>query len=699
MKRLLVWLAVIVLLGLCACKPSGGAAEWWLRDGPIEGGLFVDAVSGLPEDFIRGADVSSLLSLEASGVTYYDFDGQERDMLQVLALAGFNYIRVRVWNDPYNAGGHGYGGGNCDVDTAKELGRRAAGYDMKLLVDFHCSDFWADPSKQQAPKAWAGMGMDEKAQALYDYTKASLQAIMDGGAALGMVQIGNEITTGFCGESDWPRICRLLSAGARAVRDVDGGIQVVIHLTNPESHNFTQTARILEVNGVDYDVFASSYYPFWHDTPENLSQKLGEVAGRFGKKVMVAETAYAYSYEDFDGHGNTIGEGAAFDKPYPLTVQGQAHSIAGVVKAVAGLGDAGLGVFYWEPGWIPVPGSGYEERAALWERYGSGWASRYAGEYDPGDAGKWYGGCACDNQALFDAGGHPLESLKTFGYCYTGCTTARRLDEVADAYISVRLHNPVTLPDTVTATYNDGAVEEVPVEWAPADLAAISESPVGVYRVEGRAQGLPVTCAICMEEENYLENHSFEDGDRSMWRIVNLGNTAQIDYQEKTMDAHTGRFALHFWDKAHVAFTVEQTVTGLRPGTYSFAVFLQGGDAVNAEMYIYARADGVEYRTDTDVGGWVNWRQPTIQSITVAGDEITVGVFIKCDGGWGTLDDFQLCPVEWVGNLGVKNSNGKVTEQTTNHFPDNFSDDNKAKTGSIRWSSWWCFDNQRRLCR
>jgi arabinogalactan endo-1,4-beta-galactosidase len=644
MKRLIIiTTAMILLTGLAACRSSG---DWWLESGPVKGGLFVDAVEGLSADFIRGADVSSLLSLEASGVRFYDFNGQEQDMLKTLSENGFNYIRVRVWNDPYDEHGNGYGGGNNDLDAVMELGRRAAGYGMKLLVNFHYSDFWADPGKQQAPKAWEGLSIGEKEQALYDYTIASLQAIIGAGADVGMVQIGNETTNGFCGERDWPGITRLLAAGARAVREVDGDILIVIHLTNPESHNFTQTAQLLEINGVDYDVFATSYYSFWHGTLENMRQKLGEVAERFGKKVMVAETAYAYSYEDFDGHGNTIGHGAVFDKAYPLTVQGQARAIADVVKTVASLGDAGIGVFYWEPGWIPVPGNSWEERSALWEKHGSGWASSFAASYDPDDAGVWYGGSACDNQALFDADGHPLESLKVFGYCFTGAATERRLDEVSDAHISVRLRNPVILPGTVTATYNDGAVESVEVEWEDTDLDAISNSPVGVYTVWGTAQGMAVACRVKMEEENYLENHSFEDDDRSMWILNNIGNTEQLRYQEKTTDAYSGRFSLHFWDPNYVEFTVEQTVTGLRPGTYSFSIFLQGGDAVNAEMYIYARAGGAEYRADTDVDGWVNWRQPVIGGIVTEDGEITVGVYIKTDGGWGTMDDFMLNPAD-----------------------------------------------------
>jgi len=659
-KRFLIISSLFLAVFLCACSTAGDAdgQPWWQGSGPLEGELFVDAVPGLSHDFIRGADVSGLLSLEASGVRFYDFDGNEQDMLKTLAEAGFNYIRVRIWNDPFDENGNSYGGGNNTVETALELGVRAAEYGMKLLVNFHYSDFWADPGKQQVPKAWAQLPFDDKVQALADFTKESLNTLIDGGADVGMVQIGNETNNSMSGESAWPRITALMAAGANAVREVssekDMDILIAIHFTNPESRNFVQDARLLEVNDVDYDVFASSYYPFWHGTLENLANQLGAVAEQFGKKVMVAEVAYAYSWDDYDGHANTIGEGAVFDQPYPLTVQGQARAIADVVATAASLGDAGIGVFYWEPAWIPVPISApdlspeaaWQERSKLWEEFGSGWASSHAASYDPADAGVWFGGSAVDNQALFDATGHPLPSLRVFGYCYIGSTTERRLDEVTNVHISVRLRNPIQLPGTVEAVYNDGDTATSTVEWEAVNLDEISNSPVGVYVINGTAQGLPVRCFISMEEENYIENHSFENDDRSMWILNNIGDTEQLRFQEKTTDARTGRYSLHFWDPSFVEFTVEQTVTGLRPGTYSFTIFIQGGDAVNEEMYIYAIADGVEYRTDTEVDGWVNWQQPTIQGIKTETGEITIGVYIRTEGGWGTMDDFMLNPVD-----------------------------------------------------
>jgi arabinogalactan endo-1,4-beta-galactosidase len=138
---------------------------------PVEAGIFVEKVEGLPAHFVHGVDVSSVLSLEESGVTFYDAQGAEADLFAVLADAGVTDVRIRVWNDPWDAEGHGYGGGNVDVPRAAEIGRRATAHGLGVLVDLHYSDFWADPSKQQAPKAWAGMTVDQKVDALGAFTR------------------------------------------------------------------------------------------------------------------------------------------------------------------------------------------------------------------------------------------------------------------------------------------------------------------------------------------------------------------------------------------------------------------------------------------------------------------------------------------------------------------------------------------------
>ena len=417
-RKLSALLAAMLFLTACAA-PGQSSNTVPSQTQPAEKTL------NLPEDFILGMDASCVPSLENSGVKYYDHNGTEKDVYQILSENGINYIRVRIWNDPYDANGNGYGGGNCDLANAIAIGQRATKYGLKLLVNFHYSDFWADPGKQAVPKAWKDLDIDAKSDALYTYTKDCLEQLVAAGVDIGMVQVGNETNGALCGENGsapdgWKNITQLMKAGSRAVREVCPDALVAIHFTNPERvGSYENYGKQLQEHRVDYDVFASSYYPYWHGTLSNLTTELNKIADQYGKKVMVAETSYAYSTADTDYHGNTVGSGSSTGHPY--TVQGQADQIRDVIQAVADM-HSGIGVFYWEGTWISVGGSSYQENAALWEKYGSGWASSFASEYDPKDAGQWYGGCAVDNQALFDKDGKALESLKIFTLVRSGNT-------------------------------------------------------------------------------------------------------------------------------------------------------------------------------------------------------------------------------------------------------------------------------------
>lgn len=626
-------------------KISGNATQ------PVPADIFVQKVEGLNPNFIKGMDISSILSLENSGVQFYNTDGEVQDIFKTVHEAGVNYIRVRVWNNPYDLEGNGYGGGNNDLQNAIEIGKRATANGMKLLMDFHYSDFWADPAKQQAPKAWVNLNFEDKKIALYTYTKESLKAMLDNGIDIGMVQVGNETNGGLAGEKDWTKISALFSEGSKAVREVDSNILVALHFTNPESSGrYASYAETLKKNNVDYDVFASSYYPFWHGSLSNLTSVLKNVANTYDKKVMVAETSYAFTAEDGDGHGNTAPKSSGQTLDYPITVQGQAHAVRDVIEAVANVGEAGIGVFYWESAWIPVgPQQNLEQNKLLWEKYGSGWASSYAAEYDPHDAGAWYGGSAVDNQALFDFNGHPLPSLRVFNYVDTGAVAPLKIDEIKDISLSAIAGETISLPETVSITYNDRSKGTVSVTWDLAALEQAISSGAGSYVIEGTVEGgMVIKAYLEIKKENFVVNASFENSNRSMWKILNESGTApHTDYQLKAADAKSGNYSLHFYSAVGVNFKVEQTITGLKPGYYNLSMFIQGGDARNSAMYLYANTDGKEIKADTSVNGWVNWSNPDIQNILVTDGTITIGANIKADGGaWGTLDDFYLYRVE-----------------------------------------------------
>lgn len=344
---------------------------------PVEAEIAVPYVAGSDGDFIRGVDVSSLLSLLNSGVVFRDADGnplgdsveaQGKAFMAQLADAGVNWVRLRVWNDPYDAQGYGYGGGNNDLEAARRMGQWATEEGLQVLIDFHYSDFWADPGKQQAPKAWKGMTVDEKAAAVSTFTTKSLRTLLDARVNVGMVQIGNETNNGIAGvmygTDGWDAAAKLFAAGVDAAHEVaaeyNTTILAAVHFTNPETAGrYAGYAKQLADHDVNYDVFASSYYPYWHGSLDNLTAVLQLVADTYGKKVMVAETSWATTLEDGDGHDNTVRVGSNDNsnmsgKNWAFSVQGQASEVADVASAVTAVGENGIGLFYWEPAWQPV---------------------------------------------------------------------------------------------------------------------------------------------------------------------------------------------------------------------------------------------------------------------------------------------------------------------------------------------------------
>lgn len=426
LRKKLMLLSVLPMLFLCACASDASPGEAVAVSSDT---LFVEKVENLPDDFILGMDASCVPALESAGVRYSDHNGDEKDVYRILSENGINAIRVRIWNDPRDSAGNGYGGGNCDIENAVAIASRAAQYGLKLIVDFHYSDFWADPGKQMLPKAWQGMDIDEKSQALYLFTVDCLQSLADSGVEIAMVQLGNETNGAMCGEyaadtGGWENIAKLMSSGSRAVREVCPGALVALHFTNPEiSGSYAHYGEMLEYYQVDYDVFASSYYPCWHGTLDALSRELSYISETYGKQVMVMETSYAFTDADSDFYGNTLNAADALDE-YPISIQGQADFIRDVVDTVVNKTTGGIGVCYWEGTWISTGGSSYSENQSLWERCGTGWASSFAASYDPDDAGRWYGGCAVDNQAFFDENGRATEALKVFALLRAGNSPA-----------------------------------------------------------------------------------------------------------------------------------------------------------------------------------------------------------------------------------------------------------------------------------
>lgn len=686
---------------------SGGTAAGGGEEEPVEpvdASIYVPRVANITDDFIGGADISSYVSLKNSGVKFYDFDGNELDdqgFFDLLAASGMNYVRIRVWNDPYDENGNGYGGGNNDLETAVKIGQWATNAGMKVLIDFHYSDFWADPAKQRAPKAWENYSIDEKVNAVNTFTAESLDTLFAAGVDVGMVQVGNETDNGVCGESSWVNKCRIFNAGSSAVRAAAEKYQkeilVAVHFANPSTGDYAGFAENLADNQVDYDVFATSYYPYWHGTLSNLKSVLGSIAKTYEKKVMVAETSWSYTYVEGDGHTNTIYEGQDdVEMDYDVSIQGQANELYNVINTVAGI-DGGIGVFYWEPAWLPVQvydadaenaADVLAQNKAIWETLGSGWASSYSGNYDE-DAGEWYGGSAVDNQALFDFYGHPLDTLNIFKYVKTGTNAPIVFSRVEDAAVTKELGQAVTLPEKVSAVYSDGSKVDTDVTWNEEQLAAAIAAGTGSYQIDGTVMIDGVTysvkCSLTIKPANLLLNPGFEDPDSGVWVITDEGGSADI--KDDSSNVKSGFYCLHFWNDKAIRYTVEQTIT-LDAGYYSFGGYLQGGDAGENDVFkLYVKNGDEILEAESSVSSWHNWTQPCVENFLIAqnGTEITVGIYVEATAGaWGSWDEMYLyrtgdVPAEEPDDNTDDNIN-KDDDSNTN--TDNNISDDGGNTGS-----------------
>jgi len=315
----------------------------------------------------------------------------------------------------------------------------------------------------------------------------------------------------------------------------------------------------------------------------------------------------------------------------------------------------GIGVVYWEGTWISVGGQSWEENHEKWETYGSGWASSYAAAYDAADAGRYYGGCAVDNQALFDEHGKPLESLKVFNLMRTGNEIPLMADALEDVNIICDLNAPLSLPETINAVMTDDSKQAIPVTW---DFTGemdqeMHASGVAQYTITGQAGGMEARCYVSMVEYNYLQDYSFEESSPA-WRITDLAKADELYIEDKKTDSLTGTKHMHFWSAAQnsVEFTLEQQAENLPGGKYKFTVSIMGGDCGKTDIYAYVKVNGETVATaPMKITSYGNWDTAVTPGFTCeATDEVVVGVYVKCqgagNGAWGKIDDALLNSVK-----------------------------------------------------
>ncbi|MFF5470913.1 glycosyl hydrolase 53 family protein [Streptomyces achromogenes] len=345
--------------------------------------------SGTTGTSIHGADISSLAKSEAKGGVYRTSSGTAGDALPILTSYGMDYARLKVWVNPAD--------GFNDKAHVLAMAKRVKAQGMRLLVDFHYSDTWADPGAQKKPAAWAGHTYSQLKTDVYNHTYDVLNALKAQGTTADMVQVGNEINGGMLwseGSTDnWTQLAGLLNSGYSAVKAVNPSTSVALHLAKGADKAGTEWWFDKAVaNGVKFDAIGLSYYGYWHGALSDFQTTLDDAAARYGKPVFVAETAYPFRLDSDDALTNQIDTTGELVAGYPATVAGQTkwlNDVASIVEAVPN--GRGLGVFYWEATWTAVPGNGW----------------------DPADAGS---GNGWENQALFGYDDKALSSMTWFSH-------------------------------------------------------------------------------------------------------------------------------------------------------------------------------------------------------------------------------------------------------------------------------------------
>lgn len=601
--------------------------------------ILVEAVEGLSEDFMRGVDISSLYEIEANGGKYYNAQGQEEDLFKILADNGVNWVRLRVWNNPKDGGGSN----NIDVDTKLALRAKNAG--LKLLVDFHYSDTWADPGKQPMPAEWKNLNEKQLNAAVEKFTQESLEAFIKAGARPDAVQIGNELNNGFMwplgkiwgnpgekvgGFKGFTTLLKSASAGVRAAQGSGEKIKIIIHLADGGNNDLYRAVfdPVTQAK-VDFDIIGLSFYTYWHGSCTDLKRNMADLAKRYGKEMAVMETAYAFTKEDGDEQGNVFMVYSGDNDGYIPSVQGQATAVRDVIATVAAV-KGGIGVFYWEPAWIPVEGAG------LSKTEGDTW----------------------ENQCMFDFDGKVLPSLAVWNLVYgnnRGAVTNKwgGSAQNGNGFIPYDMADPLKittmpgvdpiLPKMVKVVYTNDKENNVIVSWEKHDWA--SEKTPRFMNLIGSLSGSDYKVNAEVEissRVNLVEDNSWESGKLGKWKL-NGSDTACFVENNKS-NSHTGKWTYKYWLGQGFKSALTQDFKGIDNGTYIFTLWAMGGGGENDIRLFAANFDGSKKQLSAKIEntGWLNWKQYKVE-VPVSKNQVTLGIYLDTNAGnWGNFDDVEF---------------------------------------------------------
>lgn len=563
-------------------------------------------------EFIKGMDISFLPQILDQGAVFYDSQGSEREVFLLLKENGVNSIRLRIWNEPENVP---ESGGYCDLKHTIAMAKKIKQHGMSFFLDFHYSDWWADPGKQNKPKAWEGLSFEDLKQAVYDYTKDVLLKMQQEGVMPDLVQIGNEIRSGMLfpdGEvPHYDRLVQLVNGGIAAVREVgkEYGTKVVIHLDQGGRYFYLRDwfDSALAAGLDNFDIIGVSYYPFWHGTFAEFKDTLVKLVERYKKPIIIAETAHAWR-KTADGF---IGEQQEKIAGFPATPEAQRKVIDLVMNITASLKeDMGLGIYYWEPVVIPIKGEG-------------GWAS---------------------NMGIFDEEGKALPALE----CFKFDRSQFKPKEIAKIYepgkVLAEIGKEVMLPRTVRVLYYDGSCPEIPVEWKTFD-----NSKAGNIVVEGFLAKINEYVSITIElveklkeDYNFIANGDFEEG-LTGWEVEASDDRIKIELHPEFIDPFPAPPVNYLYIESPVNFTLDLTkeLKGLVPGEYNLQVEYRGTNTTGVDVKLFAETnekqwETIIYPTDED------WTLYQISNIMVGNGGIKLGLKLSSPPVFGKIRRFQL---------------------------------------------------------
>lgn len=567
---------------------------------------------GVVMEFLKGMDISFLPEMLDSGAIFFDKAGNERNVFELLKENGVNSIRLRLWNEPENVP---QSKGYCSLLHTINMAKKIKEYGMSFFLDFHYSDWWADPGKQDKPEAWKALSFEELKKAVYEYTKEVLLCLEKEEVYPDLVQIGNEIRSGMLfpdGEvPKYSELVQIINAGIQGVKDTKGirETKIVIHLDQGGRYFYLKDwfDQAFAAGLEDFDIIGVSYYPFWHGTFREFKETLEKMVDRYHKPIVVAETAHAWRLTEEGFVGKAQEKIAGF----PATPIAQQKVIDLVMNITASLKEEmGIGIYYWEPVVLPMPGMG-------------GWSS---------------------NMGIFNEEGRALPALESFRFDKT-----QRMNGVAKVYsperqLAVR-KGLVKLPPCIKVLYYDGSLKEHVVEWENFETDII-----GVIVIHGRIPDIDENTTIEVElveelktDYNYIDNGDFSRGLEG-WDIIRTDERVQVEVHPEFIDPFPSPPIHYIYVESPInaRIDIKKKIKGLQTGIYNLSMDYKGTNTTGVDVRLMCTSKGHDRKEEIIYPTDEKWITYTLMGITVNKGEITLGLSISSPPVFAMIRKFTL---------------------------------------------------------